>query len=92
MGLIIVMDVRHPLKEQEAVLIDWCVQSRRKAHVLLNKSDKLGKGEAKQTLERVSKYLQKRDAGFTVQLFSAQKRTGTNEVYCTISSWLDCLA
>jgi len=87
-GLIIVMDVRHPLKKQEEVLMDWCAKSGRNAHVLLNKSDKLGKGSAKQTLEGVSRYLRGLDAGFSVQLFSAQKRLGIDEAYDTVSSWL----
>ncbi len=88
-GLVVVMDVRHPLKEQEEMLLDWCARAEVATHVLLNKSDKLSKGRAQDTLEQVSRYLETIGGTASAQLFSAQKRTGIDEAYTAISHWLD---
>ena len=88
-GLVVVMDVRHPLKENEEVLLNWCARADVAAHVLLNKSDKLSKGRAHHTLDQVSRYLESVGGEASAQLFSAQKRTGMEEAYAAIARWLD---
>ena len=46
-GLILLTDIRHPLKEHDLVMVDWAVQSSLPLHLLLTKCDKLKKGAAK---------------------------------------------
>ena len=42
-ALVIIMDIRHPLKEDDLTLINWCEANNLPLIVLLNKSDKLSK-------------------------------------------------
>ena len=87
-GLVVVMDVRHPLKEQEDVLVRWCAEARVPLHVLLNKSDKLGRGQAASTLARVTRSVRETGAEASVQLFSAQARSGLDAALSVIGDWL----
>ena len=88
-GLVVVMDVRHPLKEHEEILIDWCSRAEVAVHVLLNKSDKLSKGQGQNTLNRVLRHLDASGGEASAQLFSAQKRQGLEEAYEAIARWLE---
>ena len=54
-GLIIVMDVRHPLKDYDLQMLSWCREAGVPAHVLLTKADKLKRGAAANTLQAVRK-------------------------------------
>ena len=88
-GLMVVMDVRHPLKPQEVMLVDWCANADVPLHVLLNKCDKLNKGQAQNALLKVSRYLEAAGGAATAQLFSALKRTGIEQAHEAAGRWLD---
>lgn len=90
-GLILLMDVRHPLKEVDQQLLSWCWHVGMPVHVLLTKSDKLKRGQAQNTLLKTRREIESSDpAGLTsVQLFSALKGTGEGEVYKVLDHWLD---
>ena len=49
-GIILIMDVRHPLQESDLNFIAWCEQYDLPMQILLNKSDKLSKNKASQEL------------------------------------------
>ena len=78
-GVIIVMDVRHPLTPLDRELIAWLREAGRPAHVLLTKTDKLSKQAARTTLERVRRELKDLWPQSTVQLFSSLKGEGVDE-------------
>lgn len=80
-AIILVMDIRHPLTEFDWQMIDWCERSDLPLHILLTKSDKLNFGAAKNTLLQVQKELGLVRFPLTVQLFSALKKTGIDEVH-----------
>ena len=86
-GLILLSDIRHPLKEFDRMMIDWAVQSGLPLHLLLTKSDKLKRGGAKNTLLAVQKEL-KPFSNVTVQLFSSLKNDGVTEVRAKLDEWL----
>lgn len=88
MGLVLIMDIRHPLTELDWSLLEWFRPSGKPVHVLLSKSDKLSRGPAQQTLLKVRAALQ--EAGFpaTVQLFSSLKRVGVDEAEALVRQWL----
>jgi GTP-binding protein len=90
-GLIIVMDVRHPLNEFDCQLLDWCFEAELPVHVLLSKADKLSRGAATAVLQQVRQRLGEAypDACRpSVQLFSALKKTGLDEVHARLDAWL----
>jgi len=89
-GLILMMDIRHPLREQECTLIAWAAAAGVPLHVLLSKADKLGRGGQTEALRKVSRYLAEHGgprAG--TQLFSALKHQGTETAWAVIGGWLE---
>ena len=87
-GLILLMDCRHPLKEFDQQLIQWCAASGLPLHILLTKSDKLKRGAAANTLQKVKSQLKAIMPEATVQLFSALKKTGTDNLILVLDNWL----
>lgn len=83
-GIILVMDVRHPLTEFDWQMIAWCEHTGLPLHVLLTKADKLNYGAAKTTLLQVQKELQDTHFPLTIQLFSSLKKTGIDEVHSAL--------
>lgn len=83
-GLILVMDVRHPMTEFDEMMVQWAVKAEMPLMVLLTKSDKLKKGPAKSTFLKVRNELQSRAPWLSAQLFSSLKKEGVSEV----SHWI----
>ena len=86
-GLILLSDIRHPLKEFDRMMIDWAVQSNLPMHILLTKSDKLKRGAAQNTLLAVRKELAPL-SNISVQLFSSLKNVGVDEARSKLNDWL----
>jgi GTP-binding protein len=80
-GIILVMDVRHPLTEFDWQMVEWCEHTGLPLHVLLTKADKLNYGAAKNILLQVQKELKDINFPLTIQLFSSLKKTGIDEVH-----------
>lgn len=89
-GIVLVMDIRHPLKEFDQLMIKWCVSAQLPIHILLNKCDKLSTNQSKNTLMQVRNELADlADAEFvSVQLFSTLKKIGVDECYAILDQWL----
>ena len=87
-GLILLMDIRHPLKDYDRQMIEWAVKSEMPVHILLTKSDKLKRGPAKSALFAVQKELQKHERWISVQLFSSLSHEGMDELQRTLNWWL----
>ncbi len=83
-GIVLVMDVRHPLTEFDWQMIEWCQHTGLPLHILLTKADKLNYGAAKNTLMQVQKELGDINFPLTIQLFSSLKKTGIDEVHKAI--------
>ena len=86
-GIILVMDIRHPLTEFDWQMIEWCGYSKKPLHILLTKADKLNHGAAKNTLFKVQRELQEQDLSVSLQLFSALKRTGIDDIHQLLDTW-----
>lgn len=84
-GLILVMDVRHPLREYDKQMLDYAFKRRIPVHCLLTKADKLGRSEQARTLALVNKELAGRASA---QLFSGSARLGLDEARAVITEWL----
>jgi len=87
-GLVMIMDIRHPLTELDRSLLEWFRPSGRPVHVLLSKSDKLSRGPAAQTLLTVSSELKKMGMNASVQLFSSLKKIGVDQAEGVVREWL----
>ncbi|MDH5256788.1 MAG: ribosome biogenesis GTP-binding protein YihA/YsxC [Gammaproteobacteria bacterium] len=88
-GLVLVMDIRHPMREFDEQMLGWCQHAKTPAHILLTKADKLSNGAAKSELLKVRKMLKEMEFdNVTVQTFSSLKRTGSETVMEKMDEWL----
>ena len=88
-GLVVIMDIRHPLKDFDLQMLDWCAHFDLQAHVLLTKADKLKRGPAQASLLKVRKQLKQDGYNASVQTFSALDKTGLNELVSKLDEWLE---
>jgi GTP-binding protein len=87
-GLVVVMDIRHPMTELDQQMLGWCEARGLAAHVLLTKADKLGRGAAQNVMLKVRQEVGKIDPAMTVQTFSALAQTGAEEARALLEGWL----
>jgi GTP-binding protein len=88
-GLVIIMDIRHPMKDFDWQMLEWCHYYNLPAHVLLTKADKLKRGPQQNSLLSVRKQLKESGSNATVQVFSALKQTGLDELVAKLNEWLE---
>jgi len=83
-GVVLVMDIRHPLKPFDTIMLNWCQAAGLPCHVLLTKADKLKRGPAQSALLGVRKAL---PPLASAQVFSARSREGLDQLVETLSRW-----
>ncbi|MBL8446282.1 MAG: YihA family ribosome biogenesis GTP-binding protein [Zoogloeaceae bacterium] len=88
-GLVLVMDSRHPLTPLDRQMLNWYAPTGRPVHVLLTKSDKLSRSEAARTLQSVRLALEAWGPQVSAQMFSSLKKVGIDEVEQVVGAWLD---
>jgi GTP-binding protein len=90
-GIVLMMDTRHPLTALDWQMIEWFAPTGRPIHMLLTKSDKLSRGAAAATLNQVRatlKLYKGSEGRFTAQLFSSLTKTGIEECERVVGGWL----
>lgn len=85
-GLVVVMDIRHPLKDSDIELIEWAGSRGLPLHLVLTKADKLGRGKQKEALMAVRNRVAD---PVGVQTFSATTGVGLDELDATMAYWFD---
>jgi GTP-binding protein len=85
-GLVMVMDVRHPLTPFDQQLVEWAQHVGIPLHALLTKADKLSKAQADRSAAKVRAALGD-EVGVT--LFSATKGTGKAAAQKALLAWLE---
>lgn len=88
-GMVLVMDVRHPLTDFDWQMIEWCEQGEVPLHVLLTKADKLKYGAAKNTLLTVQRELGRIGVEVSLQLFSALSKSGVDDIHLVLDEWFN---
>ena len=86
-GLFLVMDVRHPLKDFDQMMLDWAVRNEMPVHILLSKSDKLNRGPAANALQAVRKAIRAMGPDLSAQLFSSHDKQGVDEAREVLARW-----
>ena len=79
-GLVLLMDIRHPLQHFDVMMLEWAYSRKLFVHVLLTKSDKLNRGPASKVLQEVQQQLKKMKLQFSIQLFSSMNKQGLEEL------------
>ena len=88
-GLVLLMDIRHPLKELDQMMVNWALDRELPVHILLTKADKLSRGQAQSTVLLVRKHYELMPDLLTVQSFSSLKRQGVDELIDVMNGWFE---
>ena len=83
-GVVLLMDVRHPMTEFDEMMVRWSIETQMPLRVLLTKADKLKRGPAANTFQRVRSQLESQAGWLSAQLFSSLKKDGVGE----LEDWL----
>ena len=75
-GLVLIMDCRHPLTELDWQMVNWAHQRQCPLHAVLTKADKISRNQANQQL-------------FAAQLFSSLKKTGVDDLRSVLDEWFN---
>jgi len=90
-GLVVLMDIRHPLKDLDRQMIQWSVESGIPVLLLLTKADKLASGARKAQLNVVREAALEFVGDVQVELFSSLKKIGVDKVRQKLDSWFNTL-
>lgn len=88
-GVVVVMDARHPLTASDETLLAWLASRADAAglrvHLLLNKADQIGRSERAMVLAQAERRAHSLPTRVSAQLFSALKREGVEELRETLA-------
>ncbi len=87
-GLVLLMDIRHPLQHFDQMMLEWAHSRNLFVHILLTKADKLNRGPAHSALLDVQKELKQMKLNFSIQLFSSLDKQGLSELASVIAGRL----
>ncbi len=86
-GLVVLMDIRHPMKDLDQQMILWAVESNLPVLVLLTKADKLKSGARKQIQMKISDMAKGFEGDVQVEMFSSLKGIGLDQVRRKLDTW-----
>ncbi len=86
-GLVAVMDIRHPMKPFDQMMVDWGVEAGLGVHIILSKCDKLKPGPRQSARLKVAKQV---PANVSVQVLSSTHHIGLDELKNVLGGWLRC--
>jgi GTP-binding protein len=89
-GIVLLMDIRHPMQESDTTVFNWAVESSMPLHAVLTKSDKLSRGAAQNTLRTIHADIKNVGADdiVTAQTFSALNGDGVDQLAKQVGLWL----
>ena len=88
-GLVLVADSRHALKDQELEILEWCSAADLPTLLLLNKGDKLNQKQMASASRNFNRGSDSSSELITPQLFSATTRRGVDQALLVLGSWFD---
>ena len=87
-GVVLVMDIRHPMKEFDEMMLEWAANNNVKVHALLTKSDKLKRGPAQATMLKIMKEMKTRGVEASAQTYSGLNGDGVDQLREKLAQWL----
>ena len=88
-GLVVIMDIRHPLNDTDWQMLQWCNHFDLPAHILLTKADKIKRGAQQNSKLKTQKLLKEANINASVQIFSSLKKSGLDELVAKLNDWLE---
>lgn len=86
-GLVVLMDIRHPLKDLDQQMIDWAVSAELPVLLLLTKADKLSQSARSKQVKMVREAILPFQGDIQVEAFSAQSKLGIDKLTGKLDGW-----
>lgn len=86
-GVVLIMDIRHPLKDLDMLMLENCAVRGLPVHILLTKADKLKKGAQQSQMHAVVQQLQGFPSPLSIQVFSSLNNQGVEELCHQLDQW-----
>lgn len=86
-GLVVLMDIRHPLKDLDQQMIDWAVSAELPVLLLLTKADKLSQSARSKQVKMVREAILPFQGDIQVEAFSAQSKLGIDKLSGKLDGW-----
>ncbi len=86
-GLVVLMDIRHPMKDLDQQMINWAIESSLPVLVLLTKADKLKSGARKAQVLKIREMSKEFGGSVQVEAFSSLKGIGVDQVRRKLDEW-----
>lgn len=86
-GLVVLMDIRHPLKDLDQQMIEWAVSADLPVMLLLTKADKLSQSARSKQVKMVREAILPFQGDIQVEVFSAQNKIGIDKLAAKLDSW-----
>lgn len=86
-GLVVLMDIRHPMKDLDQELIYWAVESQLPVLVLLTKCDKFKSGARKAQLQKIREASMAFCGDVDVEVYSSLKGIGVDKLMNKLNHW-----
>lgn len=86
-GVVILMDIRHPLKDLDQQMIEWAVASQLPVLLLLTKADKLSQSARSKQVKMVREAILPFQGDIQVEAFSALNKMGIERLAHKLDSW-----
>lgn len=88
-GVVLIVDIRHEMKEFDRLMLGFCAATRLPCHVLLTKADKLSRGQAGAALQSTRKLFTGEGWDATAQVFSSSAGTGVDEARAAVMTFME---
>ena len=88
-GLVLVMDIRHPLTDFDQMMVQWCEHNHLPLMILATKADKLKYGQAKTALMGIAGKLKGFECVHHLMMFSATSKLGLDDARQALLDWLE---
>ena len=86
-GLVVLMDIRQPLKDLDQQMIDWAVSAELPVLLLLTKADKLSQSARSKQVKMVREAILPFQGDIQVEAFSAQSKLGIDKLAGKLDGW-----
>jgi GTP-binding protein len=86
-GLVVLMDIRHPLKDLDQQMIQWAVDVGTPVMLLLTKADKLASGARQAQIKMVREAVKEFMGDIQVEAFSSPKKMGVDKLSDKLNTW-----
>ncbi len=86
-GVVILMDIRHPLKDLDQQMIEWAVSAHLPIYLALTKADKLSQSAQSKTVKMVREAILPFQGDIQVEPLSALSKLGVDRLAAKLNSW-----